>query len=160
MGGLAIAMQPLIESGLAHVLLGTVVVVSYPVVVLFRFSKKRKWERDRGLRRRVGPLPSKLPRRRRALTLVSGRDLESQCPLISALPFEIRQIIWKECLTGVQFHIRVYDGQIRGFICSSMQPHLCYGPGMSKGCHVLGSQSPFDRGTFNGISILQSCRTM
>lgn len=153
-------MHPYVKYGLERIALGLVFVVAWPSYYLLHSHQKHQRERNHVLRRPLGPRPRKFPRRRRALSIPARNHSQEQCRLLAKLPFEVRQMIWKECLGDNQFHLRVNDGQLSAIICSSVKPDGCYGPGVNKGCHVSGTRSPFDRNIFNGLTILRTCHAM
>jgi hypothetical protein len=80
---------------------------------------------------------SHLKSRRRALTSASSSNdncsLSSQSAsfLISKLPFEVRQMIWKYCLGGMTFHLHTRYNlvarhtQLYYIMCRSPKSHTC-----------------------------------
>lgn len=151
-------MQPHIG---ARILRGIVLTLIYPFRVIDEISERHDAEIRRGLRRRRGFRPDRLPRarRRRALSIPRKSGSKKKSTLLSVLPLEVRYLILQYCLAGNQYHLRIVKERLRGVRCASMNPQLCDGPGTTRGCQS-GQQIAAVQDGFNCVSILQTCRAM
>jgi hypothetical protein len=139
-------------------------------------ARQRRNDYRNGKQQCVGAPESRLKSRRRALTTslssYGRRHLSSQSQsfLISRLPHEVRQLIWKECLGGMTFHLdRRYNCKTRHTQLSYI---MCRSPGEPESCEAAcwpywrSHDSPFEgnKAYENGmappqlLSILLSCR--
>jgi hypothetical protein len=52
---------------------------------------------------------------------------QADSTLLTKLPYEIRQMIWKECLGGMTIHLRIDHRHLRGQICVEVEtPDQCW----------------------------------
>lgn len=152
-------MHSFVHESLANVIFGTIVLIISPILLICSSRNKRDRERSQGIRRPYGKLPRKLPRRRRALSIISRGPVPEHCGLLT-IPLEIRLLIWTECMGNNSFHIYVPDGQLGGSICKSPTPRLCFGLGRGRACRAETTENSVDEMAFSGLAILQTCRTM
>lgn len=156
-----IAMYPIIEAGIPHVVIAIAIVLSSPFLLWGRIEKKYDRQRAQGQRRNRGLLPPKLPRRRRALTLVREGFNQEQCLLLSILPLELRQLIWNHCLGTITYHIYCRGERMRVIICTALAPHDCYRHGMSRECSArVTNQASLELMPSNCLPVLRTCHTM
>jgi hypothetical protein len=128
---------------------------------------------DRKIRRslqrsRPPPRKSAQPnlRRRRALTSILSTlrseqsahvqviDRQPQSLLLSKLPPEMRQLIWKECLGGMTFHLRVRNRKLIHVPCASPEPASCNSEQGALGCY----NHLYYRTKGNLLALLHTCR--
>lgn len=101
------------------VVLSPIYLVIYPWLLVFRELHVRKHERRDGYRRTEPeplPLESSRWRRRRALSLEGEGKQMDGCELL-ALPTEIREMIWKEVMTGKVIHLSIVGRKLIGSVC-------------------------------------------
>ena len=131
-----------------------------PLLLLGHYTHKRRQAIRQGYLS-LTPEPYLLSNSRaRALTLplpLKPRNRQktfdqSQCGLLTKLPFEVRQIIWMECLGGMKLHIDIRDRRLRHLIYSSSDQSLCH-----QTCWTWPAR-PSDVPKRHLLSLLLSCR--
>ena len=115
-------------STLQRCMLGLAYILCLPYIYYADYCTQRRHDIRDGRRAPTGSKPAALRTRRRALTLPlldrrSGRkgcpNAQSESPLFSKLPFELREQIWKECVGGEMLHIYWSDRHMHGLVCQT-----------------------------------------
>jgi hypothetical protein len=144
--------------------------ISWPFSRLARSSKKRQREIDAGYRLESLPGRSIVKKRRRALTLPlplpigSEKDGHASPPsgLLTKLPIELRQQIWRECMGGVNFHIGFgWVQHLHSIVCCSPNTERCDDMYGHTGCRKYSApRSMRNRPEMCVVSLLLTCRQM
>lgn len=132
-----------------------------PVMLFSYISSRRGDARSRGSRRNrtVEPYTAHKGRRRRALSETLANP-QLQCHLLSALPFEVRSIIWMHSFSGFFFHLTVRDRRLCYTLCTSLSPQSCNGVEKSEGCHRATLDNDPRNCKSDYVSMLRTCRKM
>jgi hypothetical protein len=83
-------------------------------------------------RQNAPPRPLKLRKRSHSLSLpTAGKAIktvfQANSEILTKLPFEIRQLIWKECLGGMTLHLKIENRRLRSQCCTEdMKPDTCW----------------------------------
>ena len=89
----------------ARIVRGLPRILIYPLLLMYNISIKHDQERRHGVSQYGGLRPNKLPRRRRALSVIPRVRSKEKSPFLVVLPAEIRQLILQYCLAGNQYHL-------------------------------------------------------
>lgn len=98
-------------------------VIFWPVTKLQKLHEKR-----------ISAAPRPLESRKRALSLSrlsnpkGAREaiFQADSTLLGKLPYEVRQMIWKECLGGMTLHLKIDRRHLRGQSCGHGVPDTCW----------------------------------
>jgi len=82
---------------------------------------------------------------------------QSRCLLLSTLPPELRQKIWRNCLGGMTLHLEFRDRRLCHILCLSPTPGSCDTFGGAGGCWQF-SNPDANHPKRHLLSILLSCR--
>jgi hypothetical protein len=83
-------------------------------------------------RQTAPPCPLKLRKRSHSISLpITGKAektvFQGNSELLTKLPFEIRQFIWKECLGGMTIHLKIENRRLCSQSCTeNVQPDKCW----------------------------------
>jgi len=83
-------------------------------------------------RQTAPPRPLKLRKRSHSISMPTAGKAEktvfqANSELLTKLPFEIRQLIWKECLGGMTLHLKIENRHLRSQCCTEdLQPDTCW----------------------------------
>lgn len=156
-------MQPFrkcLESVAVWVMIGAFAIIYIPIHVLSGIDNRRQEERRLGLRpprSAETPRGINIRRRRRAITSTEG-VAQSRSRLLSKLPVEIRQLIWRMSLGNMTIHLfnaNSMQGPYFGSrVCStpSLSPYLDHDE-----CQRRARQ---ERPKIQLISLLRACKQM
>jgi hypothetical protein len=117
-----------------YVLIPVVSFLAWPITALVQHKIERR-DAEREDNRRMEPIPHSMPtqRRRRALTLSLPPKAKSrwtrsrsQSLLLSNLPLELRQIIWKESIGCMVLYVTIRNRKV---VLSGIGPRDPHRPG-------------------------------
>jgi hypothetical protein len=83
-------------------------------------------------RQTAPPRQLKLGKRSHSISLSTAGKAEktvfqANSELLTKLPFELRQLIWKECLGGMTLHLKIANRRLRSQCCiEDVQPDTCW----------------------------------
>jgi hypothetical protein len=80
-------------------------------------------------RQTAPPRQLKLRKRSHSISLpTAGKSVfQGNSELLTKLPFEIRQLIWKECLGGMTIHLKIENRRLRSQTCAEdLRPDTCW----------------------------------